>query len=115
MEFTDYIRKPFVVKAIEVTEDNIEVLSEKIGKLCRKDDGTLYIQVNRKLVPNVYRVYLGFWVTEMNGNVHCYANKVFKAQFTEATPEVMQWVDYLNAGTEFPMDTEDDRNTSVIG
>lgn len=100
MEFTNYVRKPFIVKAIQVTEENIAELAPLIGTLRQKDDGTPYIQVNRKLVPNVFRVYPGFWMTQMGENVHCYSKRFFTDQFVEATYEVTNWVDYLNSEPE---------------
>lgn len=100
MEFTNYVRKPFIVKAIQVTEENIGELAPMIGTLRQKDDGTPYIQVNRKLVPNVFRVYPGFWMTQMGENVHCYSTRIFTDQFVEATYEVTNWVDYLNSDPE---------------
>ena len=96
MEFTTFVRKPFVVEAIEVTEENIKEIAEMIGTLREKENGVPYISVNRRLVPNLYRVYLGFWVTRMGDNIRCYSKRVFKQQFIETTPEVDNWVTYLN-------------------
>jgi hypothetical protein len=83
MDFKDYIRKPFVVEAVEITRDNIEECAEIIGELCFKDDGSPYIQVDQELVPNVFRVFPGYWMTKMGDNVRCYSKKVFKDQFIE--------------------------------
>jgi hypothetical protein len=103
MEFTTFVRKPFTVEAVEVTRENIEELAPLIGTLHKKDNGTPFIQVNRRLVPNVFRVYPGYWVTKMGDNVRCYAKRVFFDQFTEHTEEIGKWVDYLNDdGAEEP-------------
>ena len=96
MEFTTFVRKPFVVEAMEVTEDNIEEVAELIGTLRKKENGVPYIAVNRRLVPNLYRVYIGFWVTKMGDNVRCYSKRVFTQQFIESNPELQNWVDYLD-------------------
>lgn len=98
MEFTTFVRKPFVVEAVEVTEENIAEVAELIGTLRQKENGTPFIQVNRRLVPNLFRVYIGFWVTQMGDNVRCYSRRVFTQQFVETTPEVDEWVTYLNEG-----------------
>lgn len=81
VEFTNYVRKPFTVEAVEVTKENIGEVAELIGTLRAKDDGTPYIQVDRRLVPNVFRVYVGFWVTRMGDNLRCYSKRIFTDQF----------------------------------
>jgi hypothetical protein len=95
MEFTNFVRKPFVVEAVEVTEDNIEEVAEYVGTLRKKDDGTPYIQVDRRLIPNVFRVFPGFWMTRMGDNIRCYSKRVFTDQFTVITPDIKQWVDFM--------------------
>jgi hypothetical protein len=81
MQFDTYARKPFVVEAVEITEENIEQVAEFVGTVRKKDDGTSFIQVDRRLIPNVYRVYPGFFMTKMGDNVRCYSPKIFRDQF----------------------------------
>ncbi len=76
-----------MVEAVEVTEENIAEVAELVGALRHKEDGSPYIHVDRRLVPNIYRVYPGFWMTKMGDNVRCYAKHVFVNQFMESTPE----------------------------
>lgn len=95
LEFAEFVRKPFVVEAIEITEENIEDVAEFIGTLRKKDDGTPYIQVDRRLIPNVFRVFPGFWMTRMGGNIRCYSKRIFTDQFTKITPEVKEWVEFM--------------------
>lgn len=104
MEFTKHVRKPFFVEAIKITNENIEELSEFIGTLKAKPNGAPYIQVDRRKVPNVFRVYPGFWMTRMGDHIRCYANRVFDEQFVETTPEIEDWVAFLN--TEEPKEEE---------
>ncbi len=99
MEFNLFVRRPFSVEAVEITNDNIEGLAPFIGELKTKDNGQKFIQVDRRLVPNIYRVYPGFWMTRMGDNVRCYAKKVFREQFTEMTSEIEEWTEYLRAST----------------
>lgn len=96
MDFTNYVRKPFVVEAVEVTEENIEEVAPHVGRLREKDDGTPYIQVDRRLIPNVFRVYPGFWMTRMGDNIRCYSRNVFLAQFVAKTTDMDEWIKYLN-------------------
>lgn len=96
MEFSTYVRKPFTVEAVEVTVDNIAELAEFIGTLRAKDNGTPYIQVDRRLVPNVFRVFPGFWMTKMNDNIRCYSSRVFLEQFILTNSEIEGWIAWIN-------------------
>lgn len=98
MEMTTYVRKPFVVQAVEITEANIDDVARNIGDVREKEDGTKYILVDSRLVPNVDRVYLGFFMTKMGENVRCYSRKIFREQFVESTPLIDEWVEYINKG-----------------
>jgi len=84
MESIKYNRKSFEVNATEITEENIAEISSIIGTLYIKDDGTHFIQLNRHMIPNVFRAYPGFWLTEFNGNYQCYSRKAFFARFEPA-------------------------------
>ena len=122
METINFVRKPLIVEATEVTEENIAELAPLIGTLKEKDDGTPFIHVNRRLVPNVFRVFPGFWVTRMGDNIHCYSKRIFADQFVVADPEVLAWVEYLNekkpniqTGQAAVADIPEVEPTSVIG
>lgn len=95
LDFNTYVRKPFVVKAVEVTADNIEEISKYVGDLEKKDDGTPYILVDRRKVPNVAKVYIGFFMTKMGDNVRCYSRKIFREQFLEQNDQIQPWLDFL--------------------
>lgn len=98
MHFTTYVRKPFVVEAVEVTSDNIPEVAKYIGDLREKEDGTPYILVDSRLVPNVERVYPGFFMTKMGENVRCYSRKIFTEQFMEQSEEIKPWIDFMTGG-----------------
>jgi hypothetical protein len=108
MDFTTFVRKPFLVQAVEVTKDNIEELAPLVGTLQTKDDGTPFIKVDHKKVPNIYRVFPGFWMTKMETekpdqpNIRCYSRKVFRDQFAEADEQILDWVNFLN-GVDIPV------------
>jgi hypothetical protein len=95
MNFTTFVRKPFVVDAVEVTLENIGEVAKYVGDLREKENGTPYILVDRRLVPNVDRVYPGFFMTKMGENVRCYSRKIFKEQFMQQTDEIKPWVDFM--------------------
>jgi len=96
MEFKTFVRKPFIVQAVEVTTENIEEVAKYIGDVREREDGTQYILVDRRLVPNVFKVYPGFFMTKMGENVRCYSRKIFKDQFIESTDDIKKWVEFLD-------------------
>lgn len=93
--FSEFVRKPFVVEAVEVTLDNIADIANIVGVLRMKDDGTPYIVVDRRVVENVYRAYAGFWMTRMGDNVRLYSKKIFNDQFTPSTTTVKEGLGYF--------------------
>lgn len=90
--FGKFIRKPFVVEALEITTENIEELAQFIGKIRTKSDGSPYIFVDRRFIPGVERVYPGFWITRIGDNTRCYSARAFKEQFTPSTKEAEAWM-----------------------
>ena len=100
LDFVQYVRKPFVVEAVEVTVDNIAEIAKVVGDLETKDDGTPYIKVDRRLVPNVFRVYPGFFMTRMGDHIRCYNRTLFFNQFVESDAQIMDWVNFLNPSEE---------------
>lgn len=87
MEFTQFVRRPFVVDAVQITEENMEEVAKLIGDV-RTKDGSKHIALDRRLVPNVPRAYVGWWMTMLGDNYRCYSPKVFKAEFIEHEPEI---------------------------
>jgi hypothetical protein len=99
MDTITFVRKPFTVEAVEVTVENIAEIAEFVGTL-REKDGKPYIQVDRRLVPNIYHVYPGFWMTKMGDNIRCYSKRVFSQQFVPSTEQIQDWVTFLNEKPE---------------
>lgn len=108
MDFTTFVRKPFTVEAVEVTDENIAEIAEFVGTLREKGDGTQFIQVDRRLVPNIFRVYPGFWMTKMGDNIRCYSKRIFLEQFAESTPDIDSWVQFMNGEELTVSGSEDD-------
>jgi hypothetical protein len=99
MNFTNFVRKPFVVEAVEVTVENIGEVAKYVGDLREEEDGTKYILVDHRLVPNVMRVYPGFYMTKMGKKVRCYSRKIFREQFVEEDDNIRPWVEFMEANT----------------
>ena len=116
MEFTNYVRKPFSVQAIEVTDENIRDVARglNIGVVKHDEDsGEPYILVDKKKIPNVNRVHPGYFVTKMGNNIRCYNPTVFPQQFTEITPDIIAAMEDINGEGEFVDDEEDTVNVSA--
>jgi hypothetical protein len=79
--FESYIRKPFDVAAIQITDDNIEELSKFIGTLEMQENGRYVINVDRKLIRNLDKVYSGYWLTKMGTTLRCYSQNAFAKHF----------------------------------
>lgn len=104
LEFTNYVRKPFAVEAIEVTEENIRDVARGLNIGTVKFDeetGEPYILVDKKKIPNVNRVHPGYFVTKMGNNIRCYNPQVFPQQFTEITEDILQAMEDINGEGEW--------------
>lgn len=89
MEFTKYIRRPFTVEAVIITEENMEEVAKLVGDI-RTEDDTTFIRLDRRIVPNINRAYAGWYLTKLGDNYRCYSPKVFLEQFAEPAAEEAQ-------------------------
>lgn len=105
LDFDRFIRTPFAVKATKITDENIEEVAKLVGEVRTKNDER-YIALDRRIVPNVGRAYIGWWVTLLGDNLRCYSPKVFKEQFMEmpATQPV-----------SFSFDGDDEEAPTIVG
>lgn len=91
MDYVHYVRRPFEVDAVEITEDNIAEIAKLVGELKFKDD-TTYIQLDRRIIPNVTKAYIGWFMTKLETdsgtNYRCYSPKAFHEQFIEHAPTI---------------------------
>lgn len=96
MELTEYIRKPFIVEAVEITKENIEEVAVYVGDVVYdENDEPMFIDVDKQLVPGVTRAYIGFFMTKMGDHIRCYSRRVFFDQFTMLNDDIQKWVDFL--------------------
>jgi len=96
--FTNFVRKPFCVQAVQITAENIAALAPHLGELKEKD-GELSILIDRRIVPNIKKAYINWWVTKLDDNLRCYSPKVFEKEFTTYDEA---WAGYFNAlGDQF--------------
>ena len=100
-EFTMFTRKPFAVEAVQITEENIAELAPLVGELQNKD-GELFIRLDKRIVPNIHRAYVGWWITQMEDNLRCYSAKIFEDQF-EAASDAAKYDKFVTEGFELVM------------
>jgi len=91
LTFTSFVRKPFLVEAVLITAENIDELGALLGEVKEKD-GEKFILIDRRIVPNIKKAYIGWWVTKLDDNLRCYSPKVFEKEFTDYTVE---WSTYF--------------------
>lgn len=97
MQFKTYVRKPFTVEAVEVTEDNIDEIAKMCGTIETTDRGDKFIKVDQEVVKNVTRVYVGFWMTKNGGSIRFYSKRIFTQQFIPNSPNINESVKFINA------------------
>lgn len=95
----EFVRKPFIVKVVPITKKNIAEHADKIGELMFENNDTTkpYIQVDRRKIREIPKVFPGYFMTVMGNQIRCYSPRAFKNQFVQVTPEIREWVDWLNA------------------
>lgn len=81
LDFKAYRRIPFEIEAVEITEENLEEVAKEVGEVQTKEDGTRFIKVDRRLVPGVYEVFPGFFLTRMDKKIRCYSPRIFTEQY----------------------------------
>lgn len=91
MEIKKYLRKPFVVDAVQVTEENIEKVAEWCGgQVKERPDRKTHVKLRYVKVP-VYRsmsrrqteAYIGDWVLQAGKGFKVYIDKAFANTFEE--------------------------------
>jgi hypothetical protein len=86
IEFTSFERRPFVVEAALITDDNIEELAPMVGTFELDDKGAKSIKVDRKRVPTIRRCWVGWYITRMGDQLRCFEPTIFEEQFRPHQP-----------------------------
>lgn len=96
-----FVRTPFQVKATKITDENIEDIAQMVGEVRTKNDEK-YIALDRRIVPNVSRAYIGWYVTILGDNLRCYSPKVFNEQFVSMPENSRISFDFSDDDEEAP-------------
>lgn len=84
-----YTRKPIVVDAIRITEENMDEVSQWCnGKLEKDQEDKVYIfvEVPNAKYPRQSTGYVGDWILEMNSSFRVYTGTAFERFFDETGP-----------------------------
>lgn len=106
MDYQTFVRKPFLVEGVEVTNDNMAELAEMVGdgKIRHKDNGEPYFLSDRRIIRSVARVELGYWVTKMDDHFRVYKPSVFDGLFWVCSPVLTQLVNLMHSHEEVVAD-----------
>lgn len=89
VETTTYVRKPFEVEAVQVTEENIEAVAQWCdGKVLAEGDDEnpkafIKVRVARALNERQTKAYLGDWVLYAGTGYKVYTPKAFGKTFEQ--------------------------------
>lgn len=84
LKFDRYVRTPFQVEAVRITEENLHEIAALIGEITT-EDGKTFITINRKIIPTMGKAFVGWYLTRSGDSLRCYSAKVFKQQFMSLT------------------------------
>ena len=92
MDIKKYVRKPFVVEAVQVTEENIaEVADWCEGKIVNEDNDHAYIKVKtyRPMNRRQSQAFINDWVLKTTLGFKVYVDDAFGKTFVEQHSEVV--------------------------
>lgn len=83
LDISTYLRKPFEVQAVQVTEDNIYDIAKWCSGEIMSEDGKRFIKVRVERVLNERqtRAFAGDWVLFAGKSFKVYTDKAFKTSF----------------------------------
>ena len=91
LELKKFLRKPLQVEGVQVTEDNMDELSEwcqgEVRVLPDKKTGGetpyIHVRVHHPLSPRQTRAFVGDYILYANKGYKVYTNKALKKSFDE--------------------------------
>lgn len=96
MDYHNYVRVPFEVQAVELTEETFDEIFALIGKEIKETpQGKRYILIDRRIIPNGHKAQIGGWVTVMDDKIRYYSKSAFQEQFVRA-PDFSGYLETMN-------------------
>jgi hypothetical protein len=88
LEIKEYVRRPFKVEGVQVTEENMETVAIWCdGRIFKTKDGTPFVKVTITAGNPKYsrtyrsRAFVGDWVLDSGKSFKVYTSKAFEATF----------------------------------
>jgi hypothetical protein len=85
-----YLRKTFLVEAVEVTQENMAEVARHIGKVVESREHGRHIEIDERIVPRFKKVYAGFFVTFFDEQIRVYTRRSFFNHFIAFDAEDFQ-------------------------
>lgn len=93
-----YLRKTFLVQAVEITQENMAEVARHIGTVKETKEHGRYIEVDERIVPRFKKAYAGFFVTFVGEQIRVYTRRSFFSHFIafdaddfQADPNIDIW------------------------
>ena len=101
MKTNQYVRKPFFVDAVQVTEENMaEVAKWCNGTLEAGDDARpdpyIHVDVKRPLAERQTRAFVGDWILSSGNGFKVYTNVSFEKNFEDVNHKLSELTDVLD-------------------
>lgn len=114
LETTQYIRKPFSIDAVQVTDDNIKEVAKWVDSEVRTDSQGQYVKVrvHRPLNDRQTKAYVGDWVLYAGTGYKVYTPKAFAQSFEQVSGE-SKMID-TSAPKKSPKNNDDDEIVGVV-
>lgn len=90
LEIEKYVRRPFEIDAVRVTEDNIKEAAAWCGGDVRSDkNGAKYVKVRvvRPLTTRQSEAYVNDWILYAGTGYKVYTPKAFEDSFYKSSPD----------------------------
>jgi hypothetical protein len=76
-----YLRKTFLVQAVEITHENMDEVARHIGVVKQDRERGRFIEIDERIVPRFKRAYAGFYVTFVGEQIRVYTRRSFHSHF----------------------------------
>lgn len=93
VETTKYVRKPLYVEAVQVTEENFELLAKWCMGEIRGEgspDKHIHVRVHNPKSPRQTKAFVGDWILYTERGYKVYMDKPFRDSFDIAEESVIE-------------------------
>ena len=88
ISYESYKHIPFEVKAVEITDENIEEIATLIGEIEINEEGEKVIRTDKRVIKGFRTVPVGWFMSKVGRSFRIYKPLAFERTF-ELMPEVL--------------------------